>query len=1214
MSNLVRNIFLMLIVWLPFSLNAQTAYESDTVDFFVSDNAANDALEEVNFIMCMMNAMGFAEMVNRGPYKISLYEDDCKSADTSSSDAAAAKPKSAQSAQSTKKSESGATGSTAKTVTVAYANVTRASNSSPQIANAWVELAPELEDWAEDMSQAQLSTMPDAYSPAITVYIKMTTTSPPSATSQFGLFDMQMSFALGENQDMCGSEFPGSTEDKLEAGCLMLAGSSAGGARIKASGGQITYVSYTMNDAPLRTVLSYSGDKIEGVTVDTTGYEVGSFPNQEWVEMEVMSGFSIDNGDAAVYCSKVISAATLDFEDASMSAEGFFIPGSTAVTLPDSNSGLTTAETCYSLKDSDAQKNIHRYGVYNVDGTRATLSGQAAFPMNATVEDADGNDVELFGWADYWNIYVDDWENPGLWDADTVWTKEQFAGETGPALQIKIASANQRVTKYTKSYLALNDLDKLTMVSWISGNDDRWGSAYQSLGFPAVEREYEGSYNKANATWTFTKSIDWSSGWNETTLGTPITFTNTEYLAAMSVTYEDPYTQKQPAMNGLQLNTWRIKVTDYLQGDTLSASATENVQYWWLGGVNSGTFGGYPWGKDSGDGPGIDLENLLGLINGTANARPIKVKGYFGNLPNSGSGSTNIVVKLTHGDDSTRSGTEDQVTFTLPFAWSSTGSSMTMSIAQGTTISGIYNDGGTAANVNVNLTQAISETFSMNSDGDAAFEVQFNSILKDLKSMTASFASFFSDGQQVNVNIDFGALDVYTAESQSDAADAFGVTLTVKSAPDANAADAWTEERGFWAWSPDTGNGYDIPTETFQNPTDNTSTYGIQVESRQELTPADYPAKFKCVFFCTSAATINATADAAKALNGSLGTVVSPHIPTTVQYVKSGDQQGYHYPGILATDVVTYTPDGLGIKDGSGNVMGFASTITENDVSTANFKNIPQEYYTEELAWGIRTGRMLGGTDAEIATELAKLECNRSDNSKPLSDTNKYRDTHPVFSANATRYCEDAFWEGTGPTTWYELEFGASEWQRKKYAKDTATGNYVNFARPETLYYAVPDDATAYTKDAGKNVRLEFGGFGELWGIPGQVINVLTGEALGEFYDGEWNDNLRYVQRFALEAYNGVDPVLTKKGSDTTYKVKALEGEQWLAKKDAALGTLSYSKTAEDLPPFSDIQILGPKDMNGEDNAGSIGLIPTTGLFNDGKPSVIHGEVVATLD
>ena len=145
------------------------------------------------------------------------------------------------------------------------------------------------------------------------------------------------------------------------------------------------------------------------------------------------------------------------------------------------------------------------------------------------------------------------------------------------------------------------------------------------------------------------------------------------------------------------------------------------------------------------------------------------------------------------------------------------------------------------------------------------------------------------------------------------------------------------------------------------------------MESRQELTPADYPAKFKCVFFCTSAATINATADAAKALNGSPGTVVSPHIPTTVQYVKSGDQQGYHYPGILATDVVTYTPDGLGIKDWSGNVMGFASTITENDVSTANFKNIPQEYYTEELAWGIRTGRMLGGTDAEIATELAKL-------------------------------------------------------------------------------------------------------------------------------------------------------------------------------------------------------------------------------------------------
>ena len=81
---------------------------------------------------------------------------------------------------------------------------------------------------------------------------------------------------------------------------------------------------------------------------------------------------------------------------------------------------------------------------------------------------------------------------------------------------------------------------------------------------------------------------------------------------------------------------------------------------------------------------------------------------------------------------------------------------------------------------------------------------------------------------------------------------------------------------------------------------------------------------------------------------------------------------------------------------------------------------------------------------------------------------------------------------------------------------DQSTTDYVDFAKPTTLYYDVPDDSTEFGEDAGKSVRLDFNGFGELWGIPGQVINVTTGEALGEFYNGAWNDNLRYVNRFMI--------------------------------------------------------------------------------------------------
>jgi hypothetical protein len=245
---------------------------------------------------------------------------------------------------------------------------------------------------------------------------------------------------------------------------------------------------------------------------------------------------------------------------------------------------------------------------------------------------------------------------------------------------------------------------------------------------------------------------------------------------------------------------------------------------------------------------------------------------------------------------------------------------------------------------------------------------------------------------------------------------------------------------------------------------------------------------------------------------------------------------------------------------------------------------------------------------------LDKLECERSDNTAAVSADNPYRETHPVFNATAKRLCDNAFWEGTGPEIWYELSFGASQWDRKRYVIDQSTTDYVNFARPTTLYYDVPPDATLFGEDADKSVRLEFGGFGELWGIPGQVINVKTGESLGEFFSGTWSDDYRYVNRFMIEPYNGVDPVLTQKGSDTTYNVKALGGEQWLALKTAAKGTLSYTKTADNLPAWTNIINVGPTNEDGSDNVNSIGAQPAVAdLINSGEPSVIHGELTVTF-
>ena len=969
---------LWLIAILPFSIMAQTAYQDDPVDFYVENNAANDALEQLNFVMCMMSNMGMDKMVNRGKYKVSLYEDECEKADTSASDAQKAQPKSAQQQQQNSGSSSGASeNQETKKVTAGIVEVTRADENAIQKAKIWLLLEGEEEEWASELSAAEKANMATMgiplKEPDVNIFIDARTTSGPSETSQFGQFDYKMTFTMASEQDMCGMDGEGgmTREQKIEAGCLIEAGQYVGGMRIQSNENEVSYVDFRMNDAPLRTVISYSdgGNKIEGITVDETGFSGGA-PDYDWFDMQLVTAFSMDSGDAAVYCSKTLSAAIMDFED--MDAQGF--PATTPVTLPHAPSGLTADESCYSLKESDAQKNVWRYGVYDSAGARAALDGVSGFPMNAKVTDENGDEQEIFGFADYWYVHVDEQFADLVKyapDADaTVFTREQFAGDTGPAMTVTVAQANQRLTKYSRSYLALDDLDNLTALMYVdAAAGSWWNSEFVALGFPAEDAEYEGSYDKETATWTFTKKITWNPSWEETTLGTPITFTNAQWLSNMKKVY------------------------------------------------------------DAGE------------------------------------------------------------------AWE------------------------------------------------------------------------------------------------------------------------WTDYRSLWAWSPDTGQGYDVNNRAIGNPSDGTATNGILVENQEELTPSDYPAKLRCVFDCVSKATIDASANAAAALNGGGGTVVSPFIAETVQYIKSGARQNEYFEGVLDSDVQTYTPEGLAIKDNAGNAMGFATSVNQDTLRGVSFTKFPGEGWQEQLEWGIRTGRLIGGaTDAAVQTELDKLECDRRDNNAAVSGGNPYLETHPTFNATAKRYCEQGFWDGTGPSVWYELSFGASEWDRKRYVIDQSTSGYVDFARPATLYYDVPDDSTEFGEDAGKSVRLDFNGFGELWGIPGQVINVTTGESLGEFYNGAWNDNLRYVNRFMIAPYNGVDPELYEKGSDTKYKVKALNGDQWLKLKAEAKGSLSYSLSEANLPAWTNLITVGPKNEDGSANINSIGDKPAdTDLINDGKPAVIHGDVTMTF-
>ena len=420
--------------------------------------------------------------------------------------------------------------------------------------------------------------------------------------------------------------------------------------------------------------------------------------------------------------------------------------------------------------------------------------------------------------------------------------------------------------------------------------------------------------------------------------------------------------------------------------------------------------------------------------------------------------------------------------------------------------------------------------------------------------------------------------------------------------------------RPLWGWSPDTGDSYDIPEGALadKNPTTKTKANSIVIMNYEMVTPANFPAELKCITRCPTGALLSATyTQALNKVSGMEGAakVDSPYVPETVHYLKQaggGWSQGDSYDGILATDVQTYTASGLNFNDAAGAVIQVPTNITDGWTQLEQTYFQPNPYanwWQEQTSWGVRPGSMV------LSADLPKLECPREN---PNDPTSAYRETHPNFNSSATRYCEHQIYsEDSTLTEWYEMNIGASKWDRQSFIKDQASTSFVTFSSPKMMWYEVPDDAAKYGDDAGKKIRLEFNGHGNLWGIPGEVINTQTGESLGQWISN-WQSHYRYVDRFTIEAHGGMDATLTDIDGNV-YKVKALEGEEWLKLKNSAVATLTYSGLVNesDLPTESNLKDISPTG----DAADSIGAKPTDDLLlNEGKPAVIHGDRISTFD
>jgi len=194
-----------------------------------------------------------------------------------------------------------------------------------------------------------------------------------------------------------------------------------------------------------------------------------------------------------------------------------------------------------------------------------------------------------------------------------------------------------------------------------------------------------------------------------------------------------------------------------------------------------------------------------------------------------------------------------------------------------------------------------------------------------------------------------------------------------------------------------------------------------------------------------------------------------------------------------------------------------------------------------------------------------------------------------TVTCNGNMYCD---YKANDLDVYYVWETGPNNWNQFAAVKD-ANNAFVKFDPPMQLNYTVPNDSTRYGQYAGKSIVLQYGGFGNLWGIPGSCVSALTNQPVS--CD---QANSRYVPDFVIPF-----DATTGQATDgtNTYLVKWLDREIRFARKDISACSSLTLPNSVTLPTASVL-----KDPSDSTSDIYIGAKPTV----TGQPRVIQGEVM----
>ncbi len=201
--------------------------------------------------------------------------------------------------------------------------------------------------------------------------------------------------------------------------------------------------------------------------------------------------------------------------------------------------------------------------------------------------------------------------------------------------------------------------------------------------------------------------------------------------------------------------------------------------------------------------------------------------------------------------------------------------------------------------------------------------------------------------------------------------------------------------------------------------------------------------------------------------------------------------------------------------------------------------------------------------------------------------------------ANPPDYCAN---QASFADVYYVWQTGPSAYNQFAAVKD-ASGNFVQFDAPLNVSYSVPATGAAYGSYAGTSLILQYGGFGDLFGIPNICVSQVT-----NLLDNCTDPNALNVAQFIIPYAPDANPqqgVVT--GTDpsnltTTYLVKWLQLQIRLANKGLSVCANDNLKVPTNIVLPTAAGLQNPSDSS---SSVYLGIEPVV----TAAPRVIQGVV-----